>query len=104
MAASRIPTALLVDDDPLSQKAARARLERQGYTVFSAQGTTEALSQARQTRPDVIYVHLVSAGGNLPLIQALRADDACRHIPVGVIREDAATPSSNLKSVPRSGW
>lgn len=104
MAANRRPTALLVDDDPLSQKAARARLERQGYTVSSAQGQTEALSQARLTRPDVIYVHLLSAGGNLPLIQALRSDDACRHIPVGVIREDAATPNNSLKTVPRSGW
>ena len=104
MAANRRPTALLVDDDPLSQKAARARLESQGYTVSSAQGQADALSQAREARPDVIYVHLLSAGGNLPLIQALRADDACRHIPIGVIREDLGMPASKLKSVPRGGW
>lgn len=104
MAANRKPMALLVDDDPNSQKAARARLEREGYTVSSAQGQTDALFQARQTRPDVIYVHLLSAGGNLPLIQALRADDACRHIPVGVIRENGAITTSKLKSVPRGGW
>ena len=104
MAANRRPTALLVDDDPVSQKAARVRLELQGYTVASAQGQTEALFQARQTRPDMIYVHLLSAGGNLDLIQALRADDACRHIPIGVLRGGAAPPNSNLKSVPRAGW
>ena len=104
MAANRRPTALLVDDDPLSQKAARTELERQGYTVSSAQGQTEALSQARLTRPDVIYIHIVSAGGNLPFIQALRSDDVCRHIPIGVVRGEAAMPNTRLKSVPRGGW
>ncbi|HET7421276.1 MAG TPA: hypothetical protein VFL27_12945 [Candidatus Dormibacteraeota bacterium] len=104
MAAIRRPTALLVDDDPLSQKAGRARLEHAGYAVLAAGGQAEALSQARQARPDVIYVKLVSPGGNLAFIQALRADDACRHIPIALVREDAVTPNTTLKSVPRSGW
>lgn len=104
MAANRRPTALLVDDDPLSQKAGQARLEHAGYAVFAADGHASALSQARQTRPDVIYVHLRSDGGNLSFIQALRSDDACRHIPIGVIRGDAAMPNAVLKSVPRGRW
>ena len=104
MAANRRPTALLVDDDPLSQKAGRARLEHAGYAVFAADGHASALSQARQTRPDVIYVHLRSDGGSLSFIQALRSDDACRHIPIGVIRGDAAMPNAVLKSVARGLW
>jgi CheY-like chemotaxis protein len=104
MAANRRPTALLVDDQLVSRKTEQARLEGEGYTVFAAGGQAEALSQARQTSPDVIFVHLASAGGNLPLIQALRSDDSCRHIPVAVIRGNAQPPRTKLRSVPRDAW
>ncbi len=106
MDARRRPTAMLVDDDPLSRKAQQARLEVEGYMVFAASGYTEALAQAKQVAPNVIFVHTVSEGGNLPLIQALRSDDACRHIPIVVIREgtDVRTASTRLKKVPRDGW
>ncbi len=106
MDARHRPTALLVDDEPLSRKAEQARLEGEGYTVFAASGQTEALAQARLTAPNVIFVHVGSAGGNLPLIQALRSDDACRHIPIVVIRggKDVRIASTKLKTVPRDGW
>lgn len=106
MDASHRPTALLVDDEPLSRKAAQARLEGEGYTVFAASGQTEALAQVKQVAPNVIFVHVVSAGGNLPLIQALRSDDACRHIPIVVLpeRSDVRITSTRLKTVPRDGW
>jgi CheY-like chemotaxis protein len=104
MAANRKPTALLVDDQPVSRKTEQTRLEGRGYTVFAAGGLADALSQARQTAPDVIFVHLNAAGGNLPFIQALRSDDACRHIPVAVLRGDAVGPSTKLRSVPRDAW
>ena len=102
-----IRTALLVDDEPASLIAHRARLEGDGYTVFVAQNQADALSRARQALPKVIFVHLVaSASGNLPLIQALRSDDSCRHIPVVVIthRADAAVPKSKLHAVPHDSW
>lgn len=106
MDASRRPTAMLVDDDPRSRKAQQVRLEGEGYLVFAASGQTEAVAQAKQVAPNVIFVHVVSAGGNLALIQALRSDDACRHIPIVVIREgtDTRTASTRLKKVPRDGW
>src|SRR6266849_869582 len=106
MHASHRPTAMLVDDEPLSRKVAQARLESEGYTVFAASGPTEALAQARLTAPNVIFVHVIAAGGNLPVIQALRSDDACRHIPIVVIREgtDVRVASTKLKTVPRDDW
>jgi CheY-like chemotaxis protein len=106
MHAGQRPTALLVDDEPLSRKTEQARLEGEGYTVFAASGQTEALAQARLTAPNVIFVHVVSPGGNLPLIQALRSDDACRHIPIVVVRAgtDVRIASTKLKKVPRDGW
>jgi CheY-like chemotaxis protein len=105
MDANHRPTALLVDDEPLSRKAAQARLEGEGYMVFAASGQTEALAQARQVAPNVIFVH-ASTAGNLPLIQALRSDDSCRHIPIVVLREgkDVRIASTKLKTVPRDGW
>ena len=104
MAAHSRPTALLVDDDPLSRKEESSRLERVGYSVLAAGGLAEALAQARQTRPDVIYLHLLSAAGNLPFIQALRADDTCRHIPISIARSETSKRHTNLKSVPRANW
>jgi CheY-like chemotaxis protein len=106
MHATHTPTALLVDDEPLSRKAEQARLEGEGYMVFAANGQTEALAQARLTAPNVIFVHVLSTGGNLPLIQALRSDDACRHIPIVVLRAgtDVRISRTKLKTVPRDGW
>jgi CheY-like chemotaxis protein len=100
-------TALLVDDEVLSRKAQQSRLEGEGYTVFVAADRAEALSRARQIHPNVIFVHLVSGStGNLPLIQALRAEDACRHIPIMVLRDggDSRVARTKLKSVPRDAW
>ena len=104
MTADRRPTALLVDDDPLSQKTERSRLEGVGYSVLAAGGLDEALAQARQIKPDVIFLHIVSGAGNLPLIQALRSDDACRHVPISITRSDTIRRHNNLKSVPRANW
>ena len=97
MAANRRPTALLVDDDPLSQKAGRARLGHAGYAVFAAEGHASALSQARKTRPDVIYVHLGSDGGSLSFIAAIAmhaAPDA-GSVPTSPSRAHLPAPSRN---------
>ena len=84
------PTALLVDDELTSRAAQSARLEGEGYTVFVAQNQADALSRAKQVAPKVIFAHLGRSGlGNLALIQALRSDDTCRHIPVVVVSADA---------------
>jgi CheY-like chemotaxis protein len=98
---------LLVDDEPVSRKAQQARLEGEGYTVFVAQNQAEALSRAKVGAPKVIYLHLVTGSdGNLPLIQALRSDDSCRHIPIVVIKDhvDARVVPTKLRSVGRERW
>jgi two-component system alkaline phosphatase synthesis response regulator PhoP len=100
-------TALLVDDEPDSLTTHRARLVGEGYTVFVAENHADALSRAKQSLPKVIFVHLVAAAtGNLPLIQALRSDDSCRHIPVIVIKDqaNAGAPRSKLHVVPHDSW
>jgi CheY-like chemotaxis protein len=108
MDASRTAFALLVDDEPASRKAHQERLESQGYTVFVAQNHEEALSRAKQSLPKVIFVHLVTSSlGNLPLLQALRAEDSCRHIPVVVLTDHPSAGLSRakkLRSVSREEW
>ncbi|HEY8634832.1 MAG TPA: response regulator [Candidatus Dormibacteraeota bacterium] len=103
----RTATALLVDDEPESRKANLGRLEEQGYLVTVAESATEALTRARQSAPKVIFVHLAGVGGgNVSLIQALRADDSCRHIPVVVVNNhrDARVIKTKLRTVQRAGW
>lgn len=99
-------TALLVDDEATSRSAHQIRLEGEGYTVFVAQNQADALSRAKQTLPKVIYVHLAAGPGNLPLIQALRSDDTCRHIPVVVIKDATyvAKVRSKLHAIPHDSW
>lgn len=107
MDANRTSTALLVDDDPASRKAQLERLESEGYSVVVAQNHGEGLARAKQSAPKVIFVHLVTSGsGNLPLIQALRSDDDCRHIPIVVIKDhtDMRMARTKLRSVHRDVW
>ena len=109
MEANRAATALLVDDDLTSRQTNRTRLEGEGYSVVIAQDETEGLNRARQSSPNVIYIHLVvGSRGSIPFMQALRSDDSCRHIPIVVIREnltaEAAQKQKKLRSVHRDRW
>ena len=100
-------TALLVDDESISRSAHLSRLEGEGYTVFVAQNQGEALSRAKSVAPNIIYAHLGASGlGNLSLIQALRSDDNCRHIPVVVIKDhlDIRATRAKLRAVPHDSW
>lgn len=100
-------TALLVDDDATSCLANRQRLEGDGYTVVTARDKAEGLGRARQSAPNRIFIHLGANGaGSLPLIEALRSDDACRHIPVVVLRSQSVVRArpTKLRSVNRDLW
>lgn len=98
--------ALLVDDVPDSRAAQKTRLEAEGYSVVVAQNQGEALSRAREVVPRVIVLHLVATGNlNMPLIQALRSDDSCRHIPIVIVRDrSVAARKTNLHPVPHDSW
>jgi CheY-like chemotaxis protein len=97
--------ALLVDDEPVSRAAQQARLEGEGYTVFVAQNQADALSRAKLSPPKIIFVHLVGAS-SVPLIQALRSDDVCRHVPVVVLKEPSyvSKVSTKLHAIPHDSW
>lgn len=109
MDANRAATALLVDDDLASRQTNQQQLEGDGYVVVVARDEAEALSRAKQSAPNIIFVHLVATDrGSLPFMQALRSDDACRHIPIVVMRDQAnfemAMKQKKLRSVSRDRW
>lgn len=101
----RSTTALLVDDDAASYQATQKRLEDDGYSVLLARDATEGLSRARQSMPNVIFTHLVAGGrDNVAFIQALRSDDACRHLSVIVLSGPPKSSPGSLRPVSRDRW
>ncbi len=103
----RTPSALLVDDDDASSQETKRRLEEEGYTVHLARDGNEGLARARQSVPDVIFTHLVTGDhSNVAFIQALRADDSCRHVPVKVLtgRPESRPRPRQLRPVSRNNW
>ena len=103
----RTATALLVDDDDASYQATQRRLEDDGYTVLLARDGNEGLARALRSVPDVIFTHLVAGGHtNVAFIQALRSNDACRHMPVMVLagRPESGPKHKRLRPVSRDRW
>ncbi|HYL07105.1 MAG TPA: response regulator [Candidatus Udaeobacter sp.] len=104
----RIASALLVDDNSLTCEATRLRLEGDGYSVAVARSSSEGLAHAKSAAPNVIFLHLGprDKGGNIAFIQALRADDSCRHIRVVVLtgRPSLPTGQKGLRPVNRDLW
>jgi DNA-binding response OmpR family regulator len=84
--ATRPTTALLVDDDPTTSTQNARRLEAEGYRVTRAGDAVTALSLARQSPPDIIFVHIGRGGsGSTQFIQALRSNDATRNVRVALL-------------------
>jgi CheY-like chemotaxis protein len=103
----RTHTALLVDDDAVSRKLNQQRLEGDGYNVAIASDRVGAVSSAKRSAPKVIFIHMAGGrAGSLPLIEALRSDDACRHIRIVVLPDQAvrARGDRKLHAVSRDLW
>ncbi|MDQ6900677.1 MAG: response regulator [Candidatus Dormibacteraeota bacterium] len=83
---TRPTAALLVDDDPTTTAQHARRLEEEGYRVTKAGDAVTALSLARQSPPDIIFVHMGRGGsGSTQFIQALRANDVTRNVRVALL-------------------
>lgn len=98
---------LLVDDDRASTAAHRKRLQHLGYHVVETADTGAALTIARQSAPRIIFLRMDRTGSGLTrFLQALRADDSTRHIPVAMLSNggDRSTEPMGLRSVRREVW
>ena len=74
---------LLVDDDPVQLRLARAHLEYAGFAVDTAVDGEEALVAARHRRPDAILADvLMPRLDGFRLCHAIRQDPALTDVPV----------------------
>jgi adenylate cyclase len=76
-------TVLVVDDDPTMVSLLGKTLEKEGYRVISASNGVEALSLARQHRPQAITLDvLMPRMDGWRALKELKADPMLRDIPV----------------------
>ena len=77
---------LVVDDDPISRRLLAANLQRQGYTVQTAEDGQQALDLLRAQTFDVVLLDLLMPNLNgYQVLERMKADDVLRHVPVIVI-------------------
>ena len=79
-------TVLLIEDDQTFADMYRFRLELDGYRVIEARDGQAALEVATAARPDLIFLDIkLPHIDGLTVLEALRADDATRNIPVVIL-------------------
>ena len=90
-------TIMLVEDNDASRDALSRRLERRGYRVVPACDGQQALTLARDARPDLILMDL-----GLPVLdgwdatRTLKGDATTRHIPIIVLSAHAMTNDRDM--------
>ncbi|MBP9114712.1 MAG: response regulator [Acidimicrobiia bacterium] len=99
---------LVIDDEPSLRNAMALKLSSRGYEVFQAADGREGLELALKSLPDVIVSDLMMPNMNgAELIDALKAVDSTRHIPVIVLSnvdnvieyQSISTTSANLDGI-----
>jgi twitching motility two-component system response regulator PilH len=74
---------LLVDDSPTERHFLNSLLTKQGYLVVLAENGEEAMTKAKQEKPDLIIMDVVMPGLNgFQATRAITKDDETKHIPV----------------------
>lgn len=81
---------LVVEDNPLNLKLARAVLEHAGFEVRSASTAEEGVAQAIAEPPDLVLMDLQLPGmDGYAGLAALRADPATHDVPVLAVTASA---------------
>lgn len=76
-------TILIVDDERAIRELLRYNLEREGYTVLTAQDGEEALKRIFATRPDLVLLDLLLPGLNgLEVLREVRAEPSTCDLPI----------------------
>jgi two-component system cell cycle response regulator DivK len=83
MSENSAKTVLVVEDNELNMKLFHDLLESQGYGILQTKDGMEALSLAREHRPDLILmdIQLPEVSG-LEVTRWIKEDESIRHIPV----------------------
>jgi two-component system phosphate regulon response regulator PhoB len=79
-------TVLIADDQPALRQLLRATLSRIGLHVIEATNGSEALTLARQERPDLVLMDVgMPQMDGLEVCRALKADPDTAQIPVFIL-------------------
>jgi twitching motility two-component system response regulator PilH len=74
---------MVVDDSPTERFFIGGVLSKQGYQVITAESGEEAISKAKQEKPDLIIMDVVMPGLNgFQATRAISKDDETKGIPV----------------------
>ena len=74
---------LLIEDNPVSLQMTRRLLANHGYTVLTAEEPARGIALVRQRRPDLVICDLqLPALNGFEVLELLRQDPSCSHIPV----------------------
>ncbi len=88
------PVVLLAEDDPSVRMTIEFVLDDEGFDVVIAEDGEQALSLARDRKPDAILLdRIMPKMDGRDVYAALRRDDSTRNIPVivitGMVRDDS---------------
>ncbi|MCX7681601.1 MAG: pyridoxal-phosphate dependent enzyme [Anaerolineae bacterium] len=91
----RVRTIAIIEDDPKARLLLRRILQTRGdYQIFEASDGAMGLEMVRRERPDIILMDLMMPGmDGFELLEALKADERARDIPVIVISAKELTPA-----------
>jgi len=82
----KVPTILIVDDEPFNVDFLEQELEDLGYLTISASNGLDALQMTEEQSPDLILLDIMMPGiDGFEVLTRLKADDGSRHIPVIII-------------------
>ena len=74
---------LIVDDEPEMLEMIRFRLEKSGYTVFTATTGEECIKKAQDERPDVILLDILLPDlSGYEVSKRIKANEHTKNIPI----------------------
>ena len=78
---------LVIDDDPIFAKSARAVLEAHGYQVDTARNQEEALARMGQEKPDLVLLDVMMNWvlEGVTISQEMMSQKDLQHIPIIMI-------------------
>ena len=75
--------ALLVEDDPMILEMYKARMQDEGWEVFSTDRGSEAVELAKKEKPHIVLLDIIlPETDGFSVLQKLRAETATKNIPV----------------------
>jgi len=97
---------VVADDSATMRMIVTTVLKAQGWEIRAARNGQEALTLAREHRPDLVVTDWnMPVMGGLGLVQSLRADDATRDAPILVLTtEDDVSSQEAARRLGVNGW